>query len=495
MVHPLLVCITSERMATTVATIKTDTTLFGEELLLQKRAQHTHAEPERIHDVDNENDNNNEQAAAPSQSTITHHTNQDDNNDVNAVEEADHPWSWTAYELYISLGAILGNCARVFLQRAFGGDCSKGRDNAPDDFLAPFFSQICITNSGLTEQTGGALFLDLPANMVGSMMMGMILSDHPLPWFHKGHHLQGHKALVTGFTTGLCGCLTTFASWNTQLIRMLDGTGTVLGPQIAPGLFGYAIGLCAAFASFVMGNHLHEWISSLHTTTSSTDDDERSNNPIEDDESMPMIEEARSSTRAGGREDEQTTRRITPTWKKYLLFLVQCLGIFFSEYIGLLLLVLGLLASFLVGALVYEIPFYQELVFESLAAPLGALLRWKMSNWNGQFQQSERILCGNWNISWIPVGTLSANLLGSVLSAMTVALQVRYLADNDSTWISSILPAFQIGFCGSLSTVSTFIKETYLMKESTNSFLYSVGSLTLAMLLSLAVYSPIIRSA
>ena len=119
-------------------------------------------------------------------------------------------WLREAVPLYIAIFAIFGNASRVFIGRLFGSDCSVGGDNAPNDFLEPFFSQICITNSGLTEQTGGALFLDLPANMIGSLIMGVIASaEHPLPWFRLDHPLQKHKALIAGFGTGYCGSLTT----------------------------------------------------------------------------------------------------------------------------------------------------------------------------------------------------------------------------------------------------------------------------------------------
>ena len=138
-----------------------------------------------------------------------------DDSSKSVVDEKDdeyHEWHQNAMTLYIALFATFGEVFRVFIGRFFGSDCSQGRDDAPDDYLSPFFVKICVTNSGTTEQTGGALFLDLPANMIGCFLMGLISktdSTHTLPWFHPQHPLQKHEALRIGLSTGFCGCLTT----------------------------------------------------------------------------------------------------------------------------------------------------------------------------------------------------------------------------------------------------------------------------------------------
>lgn len=66
---------------------------------------------------------------------------------------------------YLSSFAVFGAVLRVYFGRFFGLDC--GAPNIPD-FLTPLSSRICVTNNGQTDQTGGALFTDLPANMFGS---------------------------------------------------------------------------------------------------------------------------------------------------------------------------------------------------------------------------------------------------------------------------------------------------------------------------------------
>jgi fluoride ion exporter CrcB/FEX len=118
----------------------------------------------------------------------------------------------TNHTLYISIFATFGAVIRIYMGRLFGVDCESGSEGI-DDFLTPFSSGICVTASGKTDQTGGALFSDLPSNILGSFIIGVlspaVASGHPLPWFRKDHRLQHHEAFHTALKVGLCGCLTT----------------------------------------------------------------------------------------------------------------------------------------------------------------------------------------------------------------------------------------------------------------------------------------------
>ena len=88
--------------------------------------------------------------------------------DQDSKEES---FSWQdamSHSIYISNFAILGTVLRIYLGRCFGLDCEmKNTEKSIDDLLTPIFSNICVTASGVTEQTGGAIFTDLPANMLG----------------------------------------------------------------------------------------------------------------------------------------------------------------------------------------------------------------------------------------------------------------------------------------------------------------------------------------
>ena len=141
--------------------------------------------------------------------------------------------SMTMNVVYISSYAILGNILRVYLGRFMGGDCEDEATNGDDDDgTTSFFStRVCLTSDGRSIQTGGALFRDLPANMLGCFVLGLLTpassssssssSSRPLTWLPPDHSWQRHSALQTGWTVGFCGCLTTFSSWNTQMVTMM----------------------------------------------------------------------------------------------------------------------------------------------------------------------------------------------------------------------------------------------------------------------------------
>lgn len=131
----------------------------------------------------------------------------------------------------------LGVLVRYWLGYAFGGGCTAGSSWLP-----------CVTSPGLIR-TGGALFTDLPANIVGSAVMGFlspadllllgqaqpqcpqpkaqqgtqpdattqrspaIQPGTPCAALPTGSVLQKHSPLLLGLRTGFCGCCTTFASW------------------------------------------------------------------------------------------------------------------------------------------------------------------------------------------------------------------------------------------------------------------------------------------
>ena len=113
---------------------------------------------------------------------------------------------------YIAAFGIVGTVTRIYIGRILGGDCESSLSSDQVD-TKDFWeaSRICITANGLTDRWGGALFLDLPANAVGSFCMGLLSASvtHPIPWLRKDHHLQRQRSWHNGLTTGFCGCLTT----------------------------------------------------------------------------------------------------------------------------------------------------------------------------------------------------------------------------------------------------------------------------------------------
>ncbi|KAF8064606.1 HEBP2 [Scenedesmus sp. PABB004] len=152
--------------------------------------------------------------------------------------------------------AALGVLARVYLGLLFGGGCAAARHAG----WAP-----CVTSAH------GALFNDLPANIAGSFLMGLFVSsdvlsnslkhtltvEAPLAAAPVRSPLQAHTPLLVGLRTGLCGSLTTYASWNLQTVVMIvggPGAGDVNDGWVA-ALCGLLIGLLCSLASLVAGQH------------------------------------------------------------------------------------------------------------------------------------------------------------------------------------------------------------------------------------------------
>lgn len=81
----------------------------------------------------------------------------------------------------------------------------------------------------------------------------------------------------------------------------------------------------------------------------------------------------------------------------------------------------------------------------------GALLRWHLSKLNGK----------------LPAGTFAANIIACIILAVCILLQ-RGQSGHSSQVVTSflqcqILDGIANGFCGCLSTVSTFVNEMYAM--------------------------------
>ena len=100
---------------------------------------------------------------------------------------------------------------------------------------------------------------------------------------------------------------------------------------------------------------------------------------------------------------------------------------------------------------------------------------------------------------WLHWGTLTANLLASIISVLLIAVQTRYYADLDTinSWEVALLGAARVGFAGSLSTVSTFVKEIIdlAMKypHHAKCYYYALSTIGCCVALSLCIYCPIVR--
>jgi fluoride ion exporter CrcB/FEX len=134
---------------------------------------------------------------------------------------------------------------------------------------------------------------------------------------------------------------------------------------------------------------------------------------------------------------------------------------------------------------------YRTMVYVMMFAPSGAILRWRLSGLNGTWPLR------GWE--WLPVGTLVANVFGSMVSAAAVAGEVYFddLYNSEVFWTVGTIRAVKVGFAGCLTTVSTFAVEVSGFmhgsgKDSGHGYPYILTTLGLSCSLASCVYGLIV---
>lgn len=301
------------------------------------------------------------------------------------------------------------------------------------------------------------------------------------------------------------------------MVVMLDGTQTESGSQILSALFGYAIGLLTAVAAFLWGRfvatrwHNGSRMTELHARTfDEEDDDIDEEQPSEDRhrgpsdvftdkkmaaaiQQMTMPLEERDTSHRGDYEEPITTtvpggRTQDPSIEVESLAdetagpLMHLNGsvLWFSS----LSVVVALFLLFGYGDVFGNYKFYRRMWLSCLLTPVGAVLRNQFNHW---LPVSNSVQWG-----W---GTLGANVLGSVVSILLEVFMIRFLAEDElDSWLGTSIWALKVGFAGSLSTVSTFVKELVSLERLLDRHVYGIVTLVISMGLGLAIYSPLVRS-
>ena len=113
---------------------------------------------------------------------------------------------------------------------------------------------------------------------------------------------------------------------------------------------------------------------------------------------------------------------------------------------------------------------YTPLLFALCWAPFGALLRWRLGKLNSLAPS-------------FPLGTFAANFVGCGLAAMASVLE---LSIPGSSVPCRVLSGFSLGFCGALSTVSTFVCELKHLTRA-QAYLYGLSTVVLSQALALLI--------
>lgn len=295
---------------------------------------------------------------------------------------------YISYMIHLAVFGEFGVFTRYLLQKLFGPDLlSLIDDDTP-------------------------LYLDLPANMLGSFLMG---------WFGVVFKSDIRNILsdqiVVGLTTGYLGSLTTFSGWNQKMVSLSSGGHWVFA------VAGIILGILLVNESIRLG--------------------------VESAEAL-----RRSLVEKFNQEPGRTQPRLecwrVDNYQRHLIVMISLLLI--------LLAILGLSGA-LVTTELDRVRNGAVLWLGCLVGPLGVWGRWYLARLNGQGIGRKEFL------KWLPMGTLLANVLAACLMAALATISKVVNTKRCGIIVSGV----QFGFLGCLSTVSTFVAEVYAMRQSGHS--------------------------
>jgi fluoride exporter len=107
------------------------------------------------------------------------------------------------------------------------------------------------------------------------------------------------------------------------------------------------------------------------------------------------------------------------------------------------------------------------ILYIAVGGVIGTLLRYLLGGWVTE-----------WTAHWLPWGTLAVNIIGSVvLGFLMKAAQLTFVSTEMRGFVA-------VGFCGALTTFSTYVFEVVTMVEAghpARAVVYGVGSLALGL--------------
>ncbi|CAF2093747.1 hypothetical protein BRARA_E00233 [Brassica rapa] len=297
---------------------------------------------------------------------------------------------------HLAVFGILGAVTRYMLQKLFG----------------PTVAQV--------TSDGSILYLDLPANMVGSFLMG---------WFgvvFKADIARVSEFLAIGLATGYLGSLTTFSGWNQKMLDLsADG-------EWLYAVLGFLFGLFLSAYSIILG--------------------------VETAKGFRWLLRRRASS-----EEKKQSCLKANAYKRNIMSMI---------------LMVTLLMAFLIVSATELVKEFEkgtskaQLWLGCLVAAPGVWLRWFLARLNGRGLGKN----GQY-LRWVPFGTLIANVAAASVMAALATLKKSV----DTPTCNTVASGVQFGLLGCLSTVSTFMAEFNAMRESDKPWrAYAYASFTIA---------------
>lgn len=442
--------------------------------------------------------------------------------------------------LYLSVFAILGSLLRIIVAQIFGEECK----NPGTVGWLKAGQPLCVTANGELAIEGGIIFSDLPANLLGSFIMGLMQSTDtmdlpkyfPIAWLSETNYFQSFDIIHLALTTGFCGSLTTFSSWNSEMVVMMLGADADTGSLIFRAILGYIIGLETALASFVLGKNLAKYIHTrvneplhkehveskkkreqgVYINTALSDYERRFLSDFDmgeyEIEIDQMISDSLARWRASTRDSRKVGHNMLP-----LLTDIEYQALVLDEGLTEEMVLPALTAQWDINSLNrwreskrdldIEVAFIEPNEFRFAPA-----IRWSFGimglvlfglfaiNVDDAYAVTYKTMLyaaafapagalfrwklskwnGKWSrFDWFPLGTFLANIIACMISATAIGIEYR-LNGMQNFWVLGTVRAIKIGFAGCLSTVSTFINEfaTFLNSDHpVHGYMYAFASL------------------
>lgn len=294
-----------------------------------------------------------------------------------------------------------------------------------------------------------------------------------IPWINSKHYFQKRHKTHLSIRTGFCGCLTTFASWNAQMIQMIctwDISTIILA------VYGYVLGIQSCYMSLKFGQYI-SFILYCYWN-----DNEENTVIIQQESIQAELEQVKID-----QENENEDITIQEYMHTSIPFLIVI-----PLFIYFLYQSITTTKDQIISSSIHKRNAYRELWLSCFFSPFGAGMRYQLSY---HFNKS-RLRHSYAYIHAKYLGTFLANIIGSIIAIICMSFIVLIQVTN---WNQDILYAIKLGFAGCLSTVSTFIDEfdTLLTFENTKrlenryAYYYIYGTLFISCLLGVCIYAPL----
>ncbi|KAI7865469.1 CrcB-like protein-domain-containing protein [Spinellus fusiger] len=272
----------------------------------------------------------------------------------------------------------------------------------------------------LENYSGAPVFGLIYAQWIGCFIMGITV-------YNKVTLLQWYLPLQVALSSGLCGSITTFSSWQLDIFKAFSNYSDAdhgRGDNVLAAISQLLVTLGMSFTGFIVGQHAGrciEWIVQCKHSSQGKD---------------------------------QHELKVVPHHFETEYLQLHDYGVIIF---GLLLWVGVVLAAIFTQQ-------QQEIALACVFAPVGSLLRWRLSFLNVYMENH------------FPVGTFIANVFGTAVLAVLALVQSGPML---SPMACTLTQALADGFCGCLTTISTFIVEIKTLSFS-NTYMYGTISVVVS---------------